>query len=156
MCAKSCTNGRTEEKDRPSSSKFYRTVLLCSILSPFRKRRSFSCFYTCKVGSSSMKMCTNVLVPWMNGSWESCWYCWFQLKFPRQRLARRNTANTGRLKQNTSFSPTQQQALVFYNSVYGDMILSALPLMVATARSAGGHSTFRPSLTPRAHMDLFA
>lgn len=54
-----------------------------------------------------MKMCANVLVPWMNGSWESCWYCWFQLKFPRQRLARRNTANTGRLKQNTSFSPTQ-------------------------------------------------
>lgn len=82
----------------------------------------------------------------MNGSWKSCQYCWFQLKFPRQWLVRRNMANIGGLKQNTNFNPTQQEHLVFCISVLMDTIFSSLPLMFAVPRSDGGHSAFRPSL----------
>lgn len=72
-------------------------------------------------------MYTGISVPWTNGSWEGCWSCRFKLELPRQGLVRRNAANTTRLKQNTNFNPTQQHALICYNSVSGDTILASLP-----------------------------
>jgi len=91
-----------------------------------------------------MMRCTNILVPQMNGSWESCSLCWSQLNFPRQRLVRTNATNAVRLKQNTNFI-TLPSSKLFFSTIagLGTRFFLTCP-MAANPRSAGGHSTFRP------------
>lgn len=59
---------------------------------------------------------------------------------PLKRIFKRMTSEEEyslkqRLKQNTSFNPTQQQALVFCNVMSGDTVRSSLPVMVVTLLS---------------------
>lgn len=109
MCVRMCnvcTNRRTTEKHRACSNKFETEFW------PHSDKKVI--FKLLCLQSNSMKMCTSVLVP---SSWESCWKCWFQLKFPRQVWVMRNTASTVMLK--IIFNPTQQQGLVFHDCCLG-------------------------------------